>query len=462
MRVNKTAKVPLIIGYARVSTKDQSEDSNALEQQIARLKATGVEQILVDVESGREGKESDRPNFQKMMEWVKKGLVKQVIITRIDRLSRSLTTLRKTLTEFQQYNCHLLALDDNIDLSTASGKFHVNMLGALAEMESDRLSERIRHGKEHFRRQLRASHPPFGYRTVNFRFEVDRNPFLSTIDGIEWSRGDMAVWLVEQYLERKSLGGTCKAFVEKFGYQPFWTTALSRWLTSPTLQGHLVYFPKSPNPQIHRDVHEPLISPEQARAIEQTLRFNHKVGGWGSRRGVYPLSGLVECGNCGAGCIVANGSKGKIQYMVCSKSRYKLCSPKGIRTELIEQVVVNTLTGRADTLTNIAQTSANTEPDSPQIQQLQAQLLSLQLIPGNNPAIQAAITQIESQIAQLRYSLSQGQEIDSVSRDLLLWAFSDPECWKSAVTEDKKRVYRELVEKIIVKNGQVVEVKLKI
>ena len=118
--------------------------------------------MLADVESGCEGRESDRPNFQKLMLWVRAGIVERVIVTRLDRLSRSLSTLRKTLDEFRQAECTLIALDDNIDLSTAAGKFHVDMLGALAEMESDRLSERISRGKEYFRKEKRASHPPFG------------------------------------------------------------------------------------------------------------------------------------------------------------------------------------------------------------------------------------------------------------------------------------------------------------
>ncbi|MFB2834449.1 hypothetical protein [Floridanema evergladense] len=48
----KIAEIPEIIAYARVSTVEQSQNSHALEQQIARLKSTGVELVLVDVESG--------------------------------------------------------------------------------------------------------------------------------------------------------------------------------------------------------------------------------------------------------------------------------------------------------------------------------------------------------------------------------------------------------------------------
>ena len=62
MRVNdreKVVEIPQIIAYARVSTLEQSQNSRALEQQVARLKSVGVELVLIDVESGREGKESE-------------------------------------------------------------------------------------------------------------------------------------------------------------------------------------------------------------------------------------------------------------------------------------------------------------------------------------------------------------------------------------------------------------------
>jgi site-specific DNA recombinase len=75
----KDVEIPTVIAYARVSSREQAENSAALDQQIARLDLAGAELVLVDIESGREGKESDPPNFQKLMQWVRSGLVKRVI-----------------------------------------------------------------------------------------------------------------------------------------------------------------------------------------------------------------------------------------------------------------------------------------------------------------------------------------------------------------------------------------------
>ncbi|MFN5753469.1 MAG: recombinase family protein, partial [Pseudanabaena sp.] len=130
------------IGYARVSTREQSENSHALEQQIARLKAAGATEIYSDVESGSK---NSRPKFKQLIADCKLGRISEVIVTRLDRLTRSLVTLRKTVDEFNLAKVGLVALDDAIDTTTAAGKFHLNMLGSLAEMEVDRLSERVKH-----------------------------------------------------------------------------------------------------------------------------------------------------------------------------------------------------------------------------------------------------------------------------------------------------------------------------
>jgi DNA invertase Pin-like site-specific DNA recombinase len=56
-----------VIGYCRVSSREQSDNSSALDQQIARVKDAGAEEILVDVESGRSSREDDRTEFQRLM-----------------------------------------------------------------------------------------------------------------------------------------------------------------------------------------------------------------------------------------------------------------------------------------------------------------------------------------------------------------------------------------------------------
>ncbi|HBE17079.1 MAG TPA: hypothetical protein DDW51_05570 [Cyanobacteria bacterium UBA11367] len=438
-----------IVGYARISTKDQG--ANAMEQQVARLVGAGAEEIIQEIESARGGK-ATRYKFNQMMEDVRQGKIKKVIITRLDRISRSLPDLRKILCDFQKSQCLLVALDDNIDMETAAGKFQINMLGALAEMETDRLSERIQHGKYHFRQKKHASHPPFGYRVENYQFKIDKQLFLCTLDQVEWSKSQIACWLVDHYLTNKSLLGTCKAFIDKFGYQQFWSTGFSRWIRNLTLQGHTAYFPNSPKCEIHYNTHEPLISQAEAKEIENILKFNKQLGGWGSST-QYPLSGLIKC-KCGFNCNISNGGYGgNTKYYVCSRAKYKQCAKKSVKYDDLEKAIVEKLCDRAVEVAALA--TSNQSEDSDEIKTLKNQISSLKSM-GKNPIILSAIKELENELINKSYL----SKIVPANKDLV-FAFSQPSCWLGASASDKKRVYRELVDSVVIFDGVILEVLLK-
>ena len=76
-----------IVGYARVSKREQAQNSNALEQQIDRLKQAGATEIYSDVQSGFKKKE--RPQLEDLLDLIRHRKVDEVIATRINRLARN-------------------------------------------------------------------------------------------------------------------------------------------------------------------------------------------------------------------------------------------------------------------------------------------------------------------------------------------------------------------------------------
>ncbi|NJS16055.1 MAG: recombinase family protein, partial [Nostocaceae cyanobacterium CSU_2_110] len=95
------------LGYARVSTRQQA-DSEALDQQIARLQKAGAEKILYDIESGRK---DTRKNFNQAIALAKSGVITELIITRIDRLSRGIIAIHRTIETLQNAGVTLTILD---------------------------------------------------------------------------------------------------------------------------------------------------------------------------------------------------------------------------------------------------------------------------------------------------------------------------------------------------------------
>ena len=124
------------IGYARVSSTGQS-----LEVQQAKLNQAQCNRIYQEKRSGRTAK---RPEFQACMNYLREG--DTLVITRLDRLARSVVHLAQLAERFQKEGIDLIVLDQNIDTSTSTGRLMFNMLASIAEFENDLRTERQAEG----------------------------------------------------------------------------------------------------------------------------------------------------------------------------------------------------------------------------------------------------------------------------------------------------------------------------
>ena len=86
------------------------------------------------------GKTAERPEFQKCMNYLREG--DTLVITRLDRLARSVIHLSQVAERFQEESIDLVVIDQAIDTSTPTGRLMFNMLAAIAEFETDLRSER--------------------------------------------------------------------------------------------------------------------------------------------------------------------------------------------------------------------------------------------------------------------------------------------------------------------------------
>ena len=122
-----------IIGYARVSTIDQN-----LEIQENALRAAGCEVIRSEKRSGTTT--AGRAELQTVLEFLRKGDV--LMVTRIDRLARSIGDLQDIVRTVRGKGAALKASEQPIDTSTAAGKAFLDMLGVFAEFETNLRKER--------------------------------------------------------------------------------------------------------------------------------------------------------------------------------------------------------------------------------------------------------------------------------------------------------------------------------
>ena len=126
-----------IIGYARVSTTDQD-----LSVQVAALKGAGCEVIRSEKRSGTTTK--GRQELETVLDFLRAGDV--LIVTRIDRLARSIGDLQDIVRAIRAKGASLKATEQPIDTTTAAGKAFLDMLGVFAEFETNLRRERQMEG----------------------------------------------------------------------------------------------------------------------------------------------------------------------------------------------------------------------------------------------------------------------------------------------------------------------------
>ena len=140
------------IGYARVSTKEQS-----LDLQEDALTKEGCQKIYSEQISGTK---SERPKLKEMMAQLRKGDI--VVVWKLDRLGRSLRDLVNLVAKLQDLEVGFKSLQDNIDTTTPTGKLTFHLFAALAEFERDIISSRTKAGLQAARARGRKGGRPKG------------------------------------------------------------------------------------------------------------------------------------------------------------------------------------------------------------------------------------------------------------------------------------------------------------
>jgi DNA invertase Pin-like site-specific DNA recombinase len=140
----------MIIGYARVSTDDQSLDS-----QTDTLSAAGAEKVFADKISGSR---RARPGLDRMLEQLRDGDV--VTVTKYDRLARSLKDLLEIVEAIRERGAGFRSLAEDIDTTTPAGRLVFHVFASIAQFERERISERTREGLASARKRGRIGGRP--------------------------------------------------------------------------------------------------------------------------------------------------------------------------------------------------------------------------------------------------------------------------------------------------------------
>ena len=185
--------------YIRVSTEDQAREGFSLGEQKEKLLQLcafkGYEVFKIYEDAGISAKDmKNRPQFQQMIEDMKNGLINYIVAYKLDRVTRSVRDLEVLISTLEKYHCYLICDRDDVNTSTANGRFFVRMLTVLSQLEIEIVSERTKFG---LNGAIKAGHIPgkcpLGYyRAPDKTLKIDN------------ATKDIVLRIFELYLEGKS------------------------------------------------------------------------------------------------------------------------------------------------------------------------------------------------------------------------------------------------------------------
>jgi len=130
--------------YCRVSTEEQNADKQEdICRQYCKSNNLEIYKVYKDIISGTK---SSRPEFNQLLSDMRQYKFNCVMVTKLDRIGRSLQHLLSMFDEFNRKKINFVATTQNIDTTTASGKLQLQILGAFAEFERNMISERTKEG----------------------------------------------------------------------------------------------------------------------------------------------------------------------------------------------------------------------------------------------------------------------------------------------------------------------------
>ena len=328
-------KAKRIAGYVRVSHDEQKKYGYSVQAQIERIiryaEETKSQLVEIYVDEGFTATKMKRPDLLRMLDNLHTFDV--LVFTRLDRFSRNVLQANKMVEMMEEYNVAIKSIEeDDIDTSTADGKFNFDLRVSLAEREAKKTSERI---KSVFEFKIKQGQPvsgnqPYGYMIQtkdNKKTIVKDETLIPIINDI-----------FKHFAKHHTVRGTMTYINGKYDINKNYN-CIHRVLTSKEYygeyEGNLTYYP-------------PFITKEQFEHNQKLIKANIK-----ERKGskYYLFTSLMKCPYCGWKMVGKyskrnnkNGTFREYYGYICSNNqRNKLCSSGKVINEkyILEYLLEN-------------------------------------------------------------------------------------------------------------------------
>ena len=304
--------------YIRVSTEDQAREGFSLGEQKEKLlqlcSYKGYKVFKVYEDAGISAKDMEhRPAFQEMLADMKKGKINYIVAYKLDRVTRSVRDLEELISQLEKHNCYLVCDRDDVNTSTANGRFFVRMLTVLSQLEIEIVSERTKFG---LNGAIKSGHipgqRPFGYmKSEDKKMIVDNatKPYVEKI--------------FDMYLEGKSFQAIANYFNENNIYpkKKWKDTTIQKIIDNKIYMGDYEQWKRigkkeNLQPIVYMNVVEPIISRAKWEDCQRQKEINQRTY---TRDRIYTFFQRLKCPNCGRimKCKGSGGKKRKYMYYTC-------------------------------------------------------------------------------------------------------------------------------------------------
>ena len=170
-------RINAVYGRQSVDRKDSISIESQIEFCEYELKG---ENYKAYTDKGYSGKNTDRPKFQQLMADIQKGLIKKVVVYKLDRISRSILDFATMMEEFQKYNVEFVSSTEKFDTSTPMGRAMLNICIVFAQLERETIQKRVTDA--YYSRCLKGFHmsgpAPYGFDLAPTRLHDVRTKML--------------------------------------------------------------------------------------------------------------------------------------------------------------------------------------------------------------------------------------------------------------------------------------------
>jgi len=288
--------------YIRVSTEEQAREGFSINAQKEKLRqyafARGWDIYDFYIDDGISGKNlKDRPEAQRMIQDVRSKRVNNVLVYKIDRLTRSVKNLMELIELFDETNCAFNSLMESIDTSSATGRMFIKIVGIFAEFERENLAERVSFGYEQKTREGNYTNTNGVY---GYDYDKDNGDIILNEDEVEiikkiyelYLQGNsytrIAKWLREAAIPTKRGGRWSESQVKSI-------------LSNPLYIGKIRYGLYNPKNSFTVDEtrYESIMEEETFHRVQVIMQNKRKYNSRSYPSDISYFLTFLECGECG-------------------------------------------------------------------------------------------------------------------------------------------------------------------